>query len=37
MRADNPSDPIAGLDDETKAAVEHLDKIGFLKNRTKKK
>jgi len=37
MRAENTSDPIAELDDDTKAAVEHLDKIGFLKNRTKKK
>ncbi len=37
IRDGNSSDPIAGLDDDTKAAVEHLDKIGFLKNRTKKK
>ena len=29
--------PVDALDDDTKAAVEHLDKIGFLKNRTKKK
>lgn len=29
--------PIDALDDDTKAAVEHLDKIGYLKNRIKKK
>jgi hypothetical protein len=32
-----PSDAIEQLDDETKAAVEHLDKIGYLKNRRKDK
>jgi hypothetical protein len=37
MRAENSSDPIEGLDDDTKAAVAHLDKIGFLKNRAKSK
>jgi len=37
MRTDNPADPIEGLDDDTKAAVAHLDKIGFLANRKKKK
>lgn len=29
--------PIDALDDDTKAVVEHLDKIGYLKNRIKKK
>jgi len=35
MRAENSSDPIEGLDDDTKAAVDHLNKIGYLKNRKK--
>jgi hypothetical protein len=30
-----PVDPINELDDETKATVAHLDKIGYLKNRRK--
>ena len=30
-----PTDSIMQLDDDTKAAVEHLDKIGYLKNRRK--
>ena len=36
IRDDNPTSPIEGLDDETKAAVEHLNSIGYLKNRKKK-
>ena len=35
IRGENSSDPIEGLDDDTKAAVAHLDKIGYLKNRKK--
>ena len=30
-----PPDSVIQLDDDTKAAVEHLDKIGYLKNRRK--
>ena len=30
-----PTDSVMQLDDDTKAAVEHLDKIGYLKNRRK--
>lgn len=37
IRSDKSSDPIEGLDDDTKAAVEHLNNIGYLKNRKSKK
>jgi hypothetical protein len=37
IRDDNvSSDPIEGLDEDTKAAVAHLNEIGYLKNRKKK-
>jgi hypothetical protein len=37
IRDEKPTDAVAELDDDTKAAVEHLDKIGYLKNRRKGK